>query len=299
MITSRNTDFIRYLPFNDTDTLWQLYCTTLGTREIPPGTIYPPGKKKHPPEYRSVGTSGRILNEFQIVYIPGGRGKLRMKQGEYGIEPGNAFLVFPGVWHWYASDIETGWDEYWVGFKGRYAQTLLENGVLSTERPVIEIGISSVITHLLHEMFEIAEREPPGFQPKLAGSVIRLLAYSLSFAQQQNHGDEAERIVQQARIAMENHIFDNLDMEELSLQLEISYTHFRTLFKNYTGQSPYQYYLNMKINKAKEMLETGGFSVKKVALDLAFENQYYFSRLFKKKTGISPSCWHRECIEQL
>ncbi|MFP4561935.1 MAG: AraC family transcriptional regulator [Spirochaetia bacterium] len=299
MSTSRNTDFIKYLPFNDTDTLWQLYCTTLGFREIPPGTIYPPGKKKHPPEYRSVGTSGRVLNEFQIVYLSGGRGKLRMRQGEYPLSAGMAFLVFPGVWHWYASDLETGWDEYWVGFKGRYAQTLLENGILSTDRPVIEVGISSTITHLFHEMFETAEREPPGFQPKLAGSVIRLLAYSLSYASQQSHGDETERIVQQARISMENHLFDNLDMEELSGQLEISYTHFRTLFKNYTGQSPYQYYLNMKINKAKEMLETGELSVKEVALDLAFENQYYFSRLFKKKTGVSPSCWYRECIEQL
>jgi AraC-like DNA-binding protein len=44
------------------------------------------------------------------------------------------------------------------------------------------------------------------------------------------------------------------------------------------------------------MLETGEYAVKEVAHDLAFENQYYFSRLFKKKTGVSPSCWQEACL---
>jgi AraC-like DNA-binding protein len=288
--------FLKYLPHNDTDILWQLYCTTVGMRKIPPGTVYPPGKKQHPPEYRSVGTSGRILNEFQFVYITGGQGDLWMKQGDYKITPGTGFFVFPGVWHRYASDLDTGWDEYWVGFRGEYGEALLSNGVLSTGRPAVDIGINSTMVHLFQELFETAKREPPGFQPKMAGSVIRLLAYSLSFSHQRNQGSETEQLVQKARLMMEDHLFGNLDMEEISHHLGISYTHFRSIFKNYSGQSPYQYYLNLKINKAKELLETGAYAVKEIAHDLAFENQYYFSRLFKKKTGISPSCWHEACM---
>ena len=287
---------IKYLPHNDTDVLWQLYCTTLGMRKIAPGTLYPPGKKQHPPEYRSVGSSGRVLNEFQFVYITEGGGSLRMKQGDYAVSPGTGFFVFPGVWHWYSPDINTGWDEYWVGFKGAYGETLLSNGILSIERPALEIGINSTIVHLFQEMYEIAKREPPGFQPKLAGSVIRLLAYSLSFSQRRHQDSETEQLVQRARLMMEDHLFGNLEMEEISHQLGISYTHFRSIFKDYTGQSPYQYYLNLKINKAKELLEAGDYAVKEVAHDLSFENQYYFSRLFKKKTGVSPSCWHEACM---
>ena len=296
MQQDKNGAFVKYLPHNDTDTLWQLYCTTLGMRKIAAGTVYPPGKKQHPPEYRSVGSSGRVLNEFQFVYITEGRGSLRMKEDNCEISPGTGFFVFPGIWHWYAPDLETGWDEYWVGFKGEYAEALLSKGVLSVRRPTMDIGINSNIVHLFQEMFETAKREPPGFQPKLTGSVIRLLAYCLSFSQQRGQGSEAEQLVQKARLMMEDHIFGNLDMEEISRQLGISYTHFRSIFKNYSGQSPYQYYLNLKINKAKELLETGEYAVKEVAHDLSFENQYYFSRLFKKKTGVSPSCWHEACI---
>ncbi len=288
-------DFVKYLPHNDTDTLWQLYCTTLGKRKIPPGIVYPPGKKKHPPEYRSVGSSGRVLNEFQFVYITNGRGVLRMKQGNYEITAGTGLIVFPGIWHWYAPDSDTGWDEYWIGFRGNYGEILLENGILSKEKPTLDIGINSSLVHLFQEMFEIAKREQSGFQPKLTGSVIRLLAYCLSYSQQRSHGSETEQLVQKARMMMVDNLFGSLEMEDISTALGISYTHFRSIFKDYTGQSPYQYYLNLKINKAKELLESGDFAVKEVAHDLSFENQYYFSRLFKKKTGVSPSCWHEAC----
>lgn len=293
---NNNGSFVKYLPHNENDTLWQMYCTTLGMRKIPAGTVYPPGKKRHPPEYRSVGSSGRILNEFQFVYITEGKGTLKMKEASFPVLPGTGFFVFPGVWHWYASDIETGWDEYWVGFQGAYGETLLENGILSTKLPALDIGINSTVVHLFQEMFEIAKREHPGFQPKLTGSVIRLLAYCLSFSQQKSQGSETEQLIQKARLIMEDNLFGNLDMEEISRNLGISYTHFRSIFKDYSGQSPYQYYLNLKINKAKELLETGEYAVKEVAFELAFENQYYFSRLFKKKTGVNPSCWHEACL---
>lgn len=296
MANNDELTYSKYLPHNDRDILWQLYCTTLGMNKIPAGSGYPPGEKKHPPEYRSVGSTGRVLNEFQFVYISSGKGKFKTKTEEYGIQEGIGFLVFPGVWHWYAPDTETGWDEYWVGFTGEYGENLLRNDILSVDRPVLDVGINPTIVHLFQEMFEIAKREPPGFQPKLTGSVIRLLAHSLSFDQQRSHGSETEQLVQRARMVMEDYVFNNLEMEKISNQLSMSYTQFRTMFKDYTGQSPYQYYLNIKINKAKALLEAGEYNVKEVAYELGFENQYYFSRLFKKKTGVNPSCWNEACL---
>jgi AraC-like DNA-binding protein len=57
--------------------------------------------------------------------------------------------------------------------------------------------------------------------------------------------------------------------------------------------TPYQYYIHMKIHKAEDLLEQENVTVKEVAFHLGFEDQYYFSRLFKNKTGVAPSDWKK------
>ena len=59
----------------------------------------------------------------------------------------------------------------------------------------------------------------------------------------------------------------------------------------YTGLTPYQYFLQLRIHRAKELLQDPRLSVKEVSARMMFENQYYFSRLFRKKTGLSPTQW--------
>jgi AraC-like DNA-binding protein len=61
------------------------------------------------------------------------------------------------------------------------------------------------------------------------------------------------------------------------------------LFKKYTGLSPTQYFINLKIHLAKRMLQNSNTSIKEISYILNFETQEYFAKLFKKKTGMSPT----------
>lgn len=81
------------------------------------------------------------------------------------------------------------------------------------------------------------------------------------------------------------------DQETLGAELGLSLPHLNDVFKSYTGMTPFQYCLHVKINRAKEILAGGESSVKEIAWKVGFDDQYYFSRLFKKKTGYSPSQW--------
>ncbi|RKX88863.1 MAG: hypothetical protein DRP70_05515 [Spirochaetes bacterium] len=285
------SNFYRYLPINEKDSLWQVCCTTLGNRAISPGTQYPPEIGSHPREYQPVGSDGRVLHEFQIVYITEGFGSYRNKARTFPIIPGTMFFVIPDVWHWYTCDISTGWHEHWVGFKGPYPNHLLHSGIINSEHPVLNVGVHSELIHLFQDVFDIGLRQPPGFQSKLAGSVIKLIATAFSFEQQITQGSDVEKLVQEYRAIIDDRIYENIDMNAIVQALGVSYSRMRKVFKEYTGHSPHQYYLEMKINKAKELLLTKNSTIKQVAIDLSFENQYYFSRLFKKKTGLSPSQW--------
>jgi len=65
--------------------------------------------------------------------------------------------------------------------------------------------------------------------------------------------------------------------------------HFARLFKKTTGVSPWNYALQLKIDKAKELLLSTGRSVKEVAGEVGFDDPNYFCRIFRKKTGVPPS----------
>ena len=71
--------------------------------------------------------------------------------------------------------------------------------------------------------------------------------------------------------------------------MNVGYSWFRKLFKNYTGLSPGQYYLQLKIEKAKELLCNSNSPIKKIAQELNFDSSFYFSRIFKDKTGLKPT----------
>jgi AraC-like DNA-binding protein len=100
-------------------------------------------------------------------------------------------------------------------------------------------------------------------------------------------------VIQQARFRFLKNLARPLDIEEFARELNLDYPSFRRLFKDYTGLSPYQYFLQLKIHRARHLLQEGNLSVKEVSYELSFDNQYYFSRIFKKKTGRSPSEWQR------
>jgi len=92
---------------------------------------------------------------------------------------------------------------------------------------------------------------------------------------------------------MESNIFSAINLSAISDKLGISTSRLNEIFKTYTSMTPYQYYIHIKIHRAESFLEQEELSVKEVAYKMGFDDQYYFSRLFKNKTGISPSDWKK------
>ena len=97
--------------------------------------------------------------------------------------------------------------------------------------------------------------------------------------------------MERAKFFMEENIYREVDLGGFGEMLGVSASHLNSVFKSYTAMTPYQYFISIKIRKAKELLEAGSLAIKEVAFRLGFDDQYYFSRLFKKKAGIPPSRW--------
>lgn len=87
---------------------------------------------------------------------------------------------------------------------------------------------------------------------------------------------------------IENDIEQNKSVAEIAKMCNVSTSYFRSSFKKYSGQSPIDYRINKKMERAKLLLENSKMTVSEVAIELSFKNVYYFSRLFKNKVGMNP-----------
>jgi AraC-like DNA-binding protein len=278
-----------YLTISEVDKLWGLYVTGSGNADIPPNTPYPP--VKHPDIYMFDWRHGRILPEFQILYITRGKGIFESKiSGKKKIEEGNIVFLFPGVWHRYMPNQHTGWKEHWISFSGTQPEKFRENGILSPEKPVLEIGLKEEIIRLYQQVVELMEIEKVGFKEISAALTYQIIAQVLALERSKKFsGKEIESIIARAKVCMADRIDKQVNMEELVSELGVGYSWFRRMFRHYTNLAPAQYFLQLKLNKARDLLLNTSLSVKEIATITGFESQFYFSKFFKRRMGISPT----------
>ncbi|OHE75566.1 MAG: hypothetical protein A2413_17435 [Treponema sp. RIFOXYC1_FULL_61_9] len=283
-------NFSSYLTWSGEDERRPLVCTDVGSASVPPRSAYPPAPVSHPDEYVSVAT-GRTVNEYQLVYVTRGRGTLRTNGKTWDIVPGTAILVFPRVRHAYGPDAEQGWDERWVGFKGSYIEALRADGTISSERPVFSVGLDERLLVHFEELFGAVRAAEPFFQMRAGARIMLLLAELLSRERKTAQADGTAALVEKAKFLIAEKAGGSLSVDGVAGELGVGQARLYESFKAFTGMTPYRYFIHLKVNRAKELLSVPGTTVKEVAFLLGFDDQYYFSRLFKKKTGVSPSDW--------
>ena len=92
---------------------------------------------------------------------------------------------------------------------------------------------------------------------------------------------------------LEEHYWENFKMSFLAEKFNLSESHFRKLFKGFTGLSPVEYRNGLRVEHAKELLSRNTASVAEVARAVGIEDQFYFSRIFKEAEGVSPLCYKK------
>jgi AraC-like DNA-binding protein len=274
---------------SEEDELWGLTVTTVGYQEVNENESYPP--KNHPFEYYFNVDKGRILNEYQLLYITNGNGVFTYGNDKNStlILEGKVFFLMPGVWHSYKPLENTGWKEYWIGFKGAIIEKIVAEGFFLNRPPIFNIGLNERVVDLYMKAIEIANEERAGYQQALSGIVMHILGLMYYRDKTRNFNDE-DLIgrINKAKVIMRESIYTNTTAEDISKLLNVSYSGFRRAFKEFTGTSPSQYMMELKLNEAKLLLSTTAQSVKNISYSLNFENPEYFSVFFKKRTGITP-----------
>ena len=232
------------------------------------------------------------MHEYQLVYITKGKGTFSSESTpEQEVSKGQLLVLFPDEWHTYAPSTKTGWNEYYIGFEGEIANMLMRENFLTKEKQVLDIGINEELVSLFRRALDIAEADRTASQQYLSGIAMHIIGCLLSITQNKLYEemDNAAQKIESAKIIMQENISKEIDAEELSAKLGLSYSWFRKVFKEYTGYSPAKYFQELKLRKAKQMLIESPLTIKEICYELNYTSAEHFFTVFKKQTGYTPT----------
>jgi len=274
----------KYLTHNKEDIRWGMYMTVAGSAKIEPENEYPPSG--HPSGYHFNWSNGRVLQEYQVNYITEGEGIMETREGNYPIKEGSIILLHPNMWHRYRPLKRTGWMEHYVGFMGNIAEHMIRSSLLLSKMGVLQIGYQEDIMRNFQEIVNHVKAEKPGFHQICSGLVINILGHIISVKKNENfRHSQIENAIQKEK---------NINVEQLAGDLNINYSLFRKAFKRYTGLSPIQYHTSLRLKQAMFLLTNTNLSVKEISFSQGFCTVFYFSKLFKEKTGKTPTDYRKE-----
>lgn len=279
---------LKYLIVNDKDRSFGLSINTVGYQSIRPNSPYP--VRNHPSGYFFNAQKGRVLREYQLLYITKGQGSFASDDtSDRQVGKGHLIVLFPGQWHTYKPDTATGWNEYYIGFEGTMADQLVRNSFLTKDNQVLDIGLNEELAMLFSRALEVAEEDKTASQQYLAGIVLHMIGLVLSVSRNNVfEKDNVSEKMEQAKIIMNENLCREIDPEQLAARLNLSYSWFRKAFKDYTGYAPAKYFQELKMRKAKQLLVGSTHSVKEICFMLGYTSTEHFSNLFKKHAGITP-----------
>lgn len=146
------------------------------------------------------------------------------------------------------------------------------------------------------EMVKIWSNQWLGYKLRCSAIFMNIFFQLLydTVGQQLSKQTRDEMQLQPAMEYMEQNYRSSILVHELAEQTNLSTSHFHRLFKHTFGISPLQYLLTLRIERAKPLCSSGAYTVQEVAEQVGFDDAYYFSRVFKKVTGLSPTDYGRQ-----
>ena len=226
----------------------------------------------------------RGTSQMVLEYLIGGKGILIVDGMRFHPEAGDLYIVPPNTNHYYASDRESPWCKLWFNVNGTLLSDLLAAyGLLDTIllkncpfRETFESG--------LKELRESGSEDPNVLSARI---IVPLLAALGRFAAESRKStapaQEIYHYISNLRPEAE------LKSENLLKRSCRSVSQTIRIFKKEFGTTPYASFLERKIKTAKFLLKSTSSSVKEISISLGWKDPCYFARLFKRKTGMTPS----------
>lgn len=229
-----------------------------------------------------------------LIYCVAGQGSLHTESANSTVRAGDVVIIPQGVQHQYAADPNKPWTIYWCHFTGETTRAFIRHLGYETEHPISSIGISPTLTANFTSLLGIAKT---GYSAAAfihaANQLRQILTFLASEMKSVTARSRHNFNLRSIHNFMLEQIGKPLDLDSLAATSSLSKYHFSSKYKKLTGYPPIKHFLNMKIEHACHLLDSSPLSVKEIAAQVGYDDALYFSRLFRKTMGLSPSEYRR------
>lgn len=230
---------------------------------------------------------------YSIEYVVRGRGTVKLRGRGHGLQPGRLFSYGPGIRQDIAADPADPPVKYFVDFAGRQAGALLR-GCRLPPGTVMQIFPPNEIQNLFDELIRTGQRGSR--QSAMLGAKL-LECLMLKIAESRAPVGGAETLsfttYQSARQHIQQHFHRVKTLRQIAEECHLDGAYLCRLFQRYDHQSPYQFLLRLKMNRAAGELQKPGALVKQVSEEAGFGDPFHFSRAFKSVFGVAPDAFRR------
>lgn len=225
-------------------------------------------------------------DQYILIYCTEGRGIIEVEDKKYHLGRSDAFCIPRNRRHRYYADEEEPWSILWVHFKGETIPYY----------PVQECRIVHLASRasdnrmmvLFKLLFRVLERNYTLGNFIYISQVLSLILSEVYFREKMDESTTQDRHVTMVIRYMYQNLKKNLTLSDISQEVQLSKSYLNTIFKTQTGKSPVEFFIHLKMQEACKLLKSGQMYVYEAAAALGYEDQYYFSRIFKKVVGVSP-----------
>ena len=243
------------------------------------------------PTYRP---HGRL--DYQILHIASGKAHFFFDGNEQIVPAGNMVIYRPKEeqrYYYYGVD-QT--EVYWVHFTGKDAKKILRKYGIKDNIHVIRTGTDLEYKYLFLQMIQELKLCRADYEELLALHLEHLLIRIHRALLTKPHSKSLTHIKEidaAVRYFHENY-HTEININEYAASHHMSVSWFIRGFKEYTDSTPTQYILSLRISNAQTLLENTDYNVTEIAELIGYDNPLYFSRLFKKQVGVSPSDFRKQ-----
>lgn len=231
-----------------------------------------------------------------LIYCVDGRGTIKINKKLYSVGSGDFLFIPKGVAHSYKTELNNPWTIYWCHFKGEQGDEIIQlseqkYGDLKGYVPFSESRIN-----LFDALYQTLE-SGYGFDNLSYVNLIFpqfLSSFLFNDKFQQLPKGVSMDLIELSFKFMQDNLDQELTLGMIAENVNSSASHFSSIFKKRTGFPPIEYFNHLKIQKACQYLQFTPLRIKEVALKIGIADQYYFSRLFNKIMGMSPSDYREQ-----